>query len=390
MIQAFDARVIVCCGPGGVGKTTTAAALGLALAASGRRVAVVTIDPARRLAQALGLDSLGNNPTPVPLASDATAGGGLWALMLDTRATFDGLVTRYAPSPEQAERILANTFYRNIAGTLSGTQEYMAMEKLYELVHAPVDDTGTAIPLFDCVIVDTPPTRNAIEFITAPERLTRFLDNRVFRALTAPARTGLRVVGVATQAVLRSLGRVVGGEVIADAIAFFQAFEGMEAGFRERAQDVLRLLRDDGSTWVIVTSPRAESAAEATLFAQQLADQGISVRAIVANRMQPSFDPLPPLDSQDESLRPAIVRAQMINSTAGAHVHVIEPLLEFVRSTTLGEVAYLSVPLQPVDVHDMTGLADIGAALLADARMPEPVVTSASSRTRARRSGTAR
>lgn len=260
------------------------------------------------------------------------------------------------------------------------------MEKLYELVHGPVDSTGTVIEAFDCVIVDTPPTRNALEFITAPERLTRFLDNRVFRALTAPARTGLRVVGVATQAVLRSLGKVVGGEVIADAIAFFQAFEGMEAGFRERAQAVLRLLRDESSAWVIVTSARAESVGEATAFAQQLADEGIVVRAVVANRMQPTFDPLPSLDpSQDDRLHDAIIRAQMINAVATADAHAIEPLLQLVRANANREVTYLHIPLQSVDVHDIAGLRVIGTALVGDRRttVNEPA-------RRARRRGPAR
>ncbi|MDP8937612.1 MAG: AAA family ATPase, partial [Actinomycetota bacterium] len=158
--------VLICCGPGGVGKTTTAGVLALEAARQGRRSVVVTIDPARRLADALGLESL----TDVPHRIDGDWPGELWALMLDPKSTFDTLVTKYAPRPEQAEAILANRFYRNIAGALSGTQEYMAMEKLFEL-----DDEGR----FDLIVVDTPPTRNALDFIDAPGRLTRFLDNRI-------------------------------------------------------------------------------------------------------------------------------------------------------------------------------------------------------------------
>ncbi|HEX8769351.1 MAG TPA: ArsA-related P-loop ATPase, partial [Acidimicrobiales bacterium] len=167
-----DRSVVVCCGPGGVGKTTTAAVVALEGAMRGRRSVVVTIDPARRLADALGLGSLSDEPRLID--SKGRWGGELWALMLDTKSTFDTLVTKYAARPEQAESILSNRFYRNISSALSGTQEYMAMEKLFEL-----HDQNR----FDLIVVDTPPTRNALDFIDAPRRLTRFLDNRVFRLL---------------------------------------------------------------------------------------------------------------------------------------------------------------------------------------------------------------
>src|SRR3954451_17712814 len=197
-------RVIVCCGSGGVGKTTTAAVLALEGARQGRRAVVVTIDPAKRLADALGLESLADTPTRI----EGDWPGELWALMLDTKSTFDSLVFKYAPSKSQAEAILRNRFYRNISTALSGTQEYMAMEKLYEL-H---EEGG-----FELVVVDTPPTRNALDFIDAPRRLTRFLDNRLFRLLMMPTRAYLRAVSVATQAFLRTISKVVGTDVVKDA-----------------------------------------------------------------------------------------------------------------------------------------------------------------------------
>ena len=216
------ADVVVCCGSGGVGKTTVSAALGMQAARLGRRAVVVTIDPAKRLADALGVPG-GLTNDPVQLTIDAS--GELWALMLDTATTFDGLVRANAENPEQAERILANRFYRNVAGSLSGTQEYMAAERLHAL-HAD--------PRFDLVIVDTPPTRNALDFLDAPSTLARFIDHPLFKLLMVPTRRGLKVLNLAAQPVLKTIGRVVGGDVLADAVAFFQAFSGMETGFRDR------------------------------------------------------------------------------------------------------------------------------------------------------------
>ena len=291
-----QARIVLCCGSGGVGKTTTAAVLAIHAARAGRRAVVVTIDPARRLADALGLgsDGLSNEPRQVEIPMSGPAGrqggpqprrksaatGELWAMMLDTSSTFDAVVARYSSSPEQAASITANSFYRNISGALSGTQEYMAAEKLYELHH---DER------FDLVVVDTPPTRNALDFLDAPERLTRFLDHRVYRALTAPTRIGLKVIGAATQLFLKPIARVVGAEVITDVIGFFQAFDGMDAGFRARAATVVGLLRDPATQYVLVASPRRDAVAEAAFFAGKLADNGLAVSAIVVNRLHPLF-----------------------------------------------------------------------------------------------------
>ncbi len=268
--------VIVCCGSGGVGKTTVSATFAVAAARAGRRSCVVTVDPARRLADSLGVQSLANTPTEV----EGDWPGRLHAVMLDTKGTFDDLVHRYARTTDQAESIQANRLYQNLAGALSGTQEYMAMEKLYELV-----ESGE----FDVVVVDTPPTRNALDLLDAPRRLTRFLENRLFRALLVPTRMSLKAIGVATQALLRTISKVAGAEIVEDAVGFFQAFEGMEEGFRTRAGAVRELLADPATAYVLVTSARPDAVAEASFFAEKLAERDVVPAALVVNRIHPHF-----------------------------------------------------------------------------------------------------
>ena len=275
-----DSHVVVVAGSGGVGKTTLSAALAVRAAVEGRRVAVVTIDPAKRLADALGLagdSAVGNDPVRIPLDD---ARGELWALMLDTRSTFDALVDRYSPNAEQAQRIRSNLFYKNISGALSGTQEYMAAEKLYELNG---DDR------FDLVIVDTPPTRQALDFLSAPARLRRFIDHPLYRIVIAPSSIGLRAVSAVSQPVLRTIAKVVGAQALDDALAFFKAFQGLDAGFRQRAHDVDRVLREPSTAYVVVTSGQAEPVAEATYFIGELASANVVVSLIVANRLMPHF-----------------------------------------------------------------------------------------------------
>jgi anion-transporting ArsA/GET3 family ATPase len=341
-----DQEVLVCCGPGGVGKTTVAAALAVEGAKRGRRTVVVTIDPAKRLADALGLGAL----TDTPRRIDGDWPGELWALMLDPRSTFDGLVTRYAPDADQAEIILANRFYRNIAGALSGTQEYMAMEKLFELHN---DER------FDLVVVDTPPTRNALDFVDAPRRLTRLLDNRLFRLLMIPARTGMRAVNFATQAFLRTIGKVVGSEVVTDAVTFFQAFEGMEDGFRQRAQGVQALLADRCTAFLLVTSPRRDAARETEFFAEKLGEAGIDVDALIVNRMHPRFPPVAPASAGEAELS-SLYRnlADLTRLSDGEEAHVAA------LSRRVGAPA-VCVPELETDVHDLPGLARVAAAVFA-------------------------
>ena len=340
--------IIVCCGSGGVGKTTTAAAVALEGARRGLRACVVTIDPAKRLADALGLRSLSNDPAPV--AGDWP--GELWALMLDTRTTFDGLVQHYAATPEQAESILANRLYRNIAGALSGTQEYMAMEKLYELDHAG---------RFDLVVVDTPPTRNALDFLDAPGRLTRFLDNRIFRLLMMPTRAYLRAVSFASQAFLRTISKVVGAEVVKDAVDFFKAFEGMEEGFRNRASEVRALLQSEATAFVLVTSPRRGAVEEAEYFADRLREAGIAVDALVVNRLHPRFGDGPvPEGPVPEGLRGLSRNLADFRAVAEREEDHFQALAARVAPAPVARVPFLAG-----DVHDVDGLAVVAGYLFA-------------------------
>ena len=271
-----EQSIIICCGSGGAGKTTTSAAVALAGALAGRKACVVTIDPARRLADALGLAELSNEPRRV----EGPWPGEMSAVMLDAKRTFDDLVERYSADGEQAQRILSNRLYRNLTSALAGTQEYMAAEKLYEL-HASGD--------FDLVVVDTPPTRNALDFLDAPGRLTRFLENRVFRLLLMPTRASLKALTMATQALLRTISKVAGSEIVEDAVAFFRAFDGMEEGFRDRARRVEELLAHPGTAFVLVAAPRRDSVDEAGYFADRLAEAHQPVSALVVNRLHPDF-----------------------------------------------------------------------------------------------------
>ena len=281
-------EVIVCAGAGGVGKTTTAAAIALQAAVEGKKAAVLTIDPAKRLASSLGLKELSNEPTKVNPRKFTAAGlkpkGELHAMMLDTKSTFDSVVMRYAPSREQAERIIANRFYRNISGTLSGTQEYMAMEKLYEL-HA---EGG-----YDVIVIDTPPTRNALDFLDAPKRMTDFFESRVLRWFLLPYMKGagglMKVANVAAVTFLRVVKKIVGTEVLEDTAEFFGNLEGMYEGFKQRARDVASLLQSDVTSFIVVTSPAIESVAEATFFATRLNESGLPFGALVVNRVHPHF-----------------------------------------------------------------------------------------------------
>jgi anion-transporting ArsA/GET3 family ATPase len=348
--------VVVCTGSGGVGKTTTAAVLAMEAAHRGRRACVVTIDPARRLADAMGLAGLTDTPALV-------AGpwpGELWAMMLDTKSTFDALVQENADGPEQAASILDNRFYRNISASLSGTQEYMAMEKLYELHREE---------RFDLVVVDTPPTRNALDFLDAPRRLTRFLDHRLYRVLVAPTRGLVRAVNVAAQTFLRTVSRVVGTEVVHDAIAFFAAFEGMEAGFRERAAAVTALLAADETAFVLVTAPRRDVVAEATYFADKLAEADISVRALIVNRVHPHFGGGPTSIAApraaalaDTPLGPFAANLTDFAELAATEDHHLEGLTGRVAPAPVVKVPFLAT-----DVHDLSGLDRIAAHLFPDA-----------------------
>lgn len=286
-----DREVVVCVGAGGVGKTTTAAALGAAAAEQGRRVVVVTIDPARRLADALGLGAggrgrgsgLADDPT---LVSDA-GGGELWGVMLDPGRTFDALIREQAGSEEQVRRILENPIYQNLTTSLSGTHEYLAAAKLHELHRDP---------RFDLVVVDTPPARHALDVLDGPGRIVRFLDHRLYRSVLGPGQGVLRAVNTAGRSVLRLLGRLVGAELVDDVIAFFAAFEGIDDAFRQQATDVQRLLLGPTTAFVLVTSPRREALVESAWLLAELGGRGVRPAAIVVNRTTPDLGPPPPAE----------------------------------------------------------------------------------------------
>jgi anion-transporting ArsA/GET3 family ATPase len=349
--------VIICCGSGGVGKTTVAAAIGLDAARRGRRAVVVTIDPARRLADALGLGgALSGTPQQIDLPD---AEGELWAMMLDTPAMFERVVRANAGDVGQAERIVENRFYRNIATALSGTQEYMASEALYELHHDP---------RFDLVVVDTPPSRHALDFLEAPGVLARFLDHPVFRLLMLPTRRGLKVLSFASQPILHAIGRVVGSDVLADAAAFFQAFAGMEAGFRQRAQAVTELLHAETTHFVLVASPRADTVTEAAWFADQLGQHGFTVAAVVANRVHPRFGTGSARDAAERAERSAVA-GHADTAALWANLAELRAIADAERSALaplLGRVDIdrkIEIPLLPSDVHDLVTLDHIAAHL---------------------------
>jgi anion-transporting ArsA/GET3 family ATPase len=367
-----EGHIVVCCGTGGVGKTTTAAVLALAAARRGRDAVVVTIDPAKRLADTMGLAELGDQAHEVPRTrwddGCAAAGGRLSALMLDTRATFDGLVRRYAEDEDQAARILRNRFYRNIAGALSGTQEYMAMEMLHEL-H---EDGG-----YDLIVVDTPPTRHALDFLDAPQRLLRLLDNRIFRLLMMPTRAYMRVASAAVQRFLRTTGKVIGGEVLDDIVAFFRAFEGMEPGFRGRAARVAELLEAPTTGFVLITTPRRDAVDEAEYFAERLREAKLSVAALIVNRVHPDFG----VEGPVTGLR---ARAEALDRAGGeATARLAERYANLAEYAGLGQrerrqlgevgarigattVAY--VPSLTHDVIDFDALTAVGEHLLHGSR----------------------
>jgi anion-transporting ArsA/GET3 family ATPase len=335
-----ERSVIVCCGSGGVGKTTVSAIFALEAARAGRRACVVTVDPARRLADSLGVQSLPNTPTEV----DGDWPGHLHALMLDTKGTFDDLIHTYSRTPEQAEGILANRLYQNLVGALSGTQEYMAMEKLNELV-----ESGA----FDVVVVDTPPTRNALDLLDAPRRLTRFLENRLFRALLLPTRMSLRAVGVATKALLRTISKVAGAEIVQDAVAFFQAFDGMEEGFRTRAGAVRELLADPSTAYVLITSARPDAVAEASFFAEKLTERDIAPAALIVNRIHPYFGGAEPVAPAESAGPLAALEANLtaLNDVARREENSYSALAAQVAPAAIGRI-----PLFGHDVHDLDGL----------------------------------
>ena len=270
-------RIIVCCGSGGVGKTTTAAAIGLRAAERGRQVCVLTVDPARRLAQSMGLSSLDNTPRLID-GIDEEGGGSLHAMMLDMKRTFDEIVEAHA-DPARAAQILANPFYQSLSSSFAGTQEYMAMEKLGQLRRS--DE-------WDLIVVDTPPSRSALDFLDAPERLGRFLDGRLIKVLTAPVKAGRpfgRVLNAGLSVMTGAVTKLLGGQVLRDAQTFITAFDTMFGGFRERADATYRLLQAPGTSFLVIATPEPDGLREASYFVERLAEERMPLAGLILNRV---------------------------------------------------------------------------------------------------------
>ncbi len=356
-------RVIVCCGSGGVGKTTTSAALAIRAAERGRRTVVLTIDPAKRLAQALGLELLGNEPAPVQEAA-----GDLHAMMLDMRRTFDQMVETHA-EPGRAESILANPFYQTISSSFSGTQEYMAMEKLGQLAA-----TGE----WDLVVVDTPPSRSALDFLDAPQRMSTFLDGRMIRLLTSPARAGgkglRKIVGAGFSLFAKAVSTILGGQLLADASAFVQAFDTMFGGFRERASATYELLRSSGTAFVVVASPEPDALREAAYFVDRLSAEDMPLAGLVLNRTHPVLADL----SANRSRHAADELRGAPLATAVLRLHADRVDLAGREESVLARFtgAHPTVPVVRVpvvaDMTDLDGLREIGARLADGGPHPQP------------------
>lgn len=354
--------VCVCAGPGGVGKTTTAAALALGLAQRGQRVAVVTIDPARRLASALGIEELGNEPRRIDPALLAAHGieckGELWATMLDAKGTFDALIARLAPNERAREEALSNRIYREISSAVAGTQEFTAVVKLHEL-HSEGD--------FDVIVLDTPPSRNALDFLDAPLRMTRFLEGRALKMFLAPGNLAARLVGRGSGLVLSVFSRFTGVDLIGELSGFFGSLSGMIDGFRERAHAVDRLLRDPATAFLLITSPEREPAQETAFFASQLDAAGMARVALIVNRVHRdglrghSVAEVQALLAQELGERLA---ARVAGNLADFDVLVRrdrEGIAELSRS--LGDPDPILVPHLDGDVQDLAGLDRIAAIL---------------------------
>jgi anion-transporting ArsA/GET3 family ATPase len=356
-----DIRVVVCCGSGGVGKTTTAAALALRAAEEhGRRTVVLTIDPARRLAQSLGLSDLDNTPRKVT-GIKAAAPGELHAMMLDMKRTFDEVVAAHTDQ-RRAEEIYVNPFYQAMSSTFAGTQEYMAMEKLSQL---------RARDEWDLIVVDTPPSRSALDFLDAPARLGRFLDGRMLRLLLAPARAGGRSVFSLVTASFglfsKLMDKILGAQLITDLSGFVGALDSMFGGFRERAEQTFRVLQAPETAFLIVAAPEPDAIREADYFAGRLESERMPLAGLILNRVHEVAAELGADEAADagEAIRaenPTAADVLMIHAALAARS---ERERSVARRFT---AAHASVPIaaiaaQPVDVHDIDGLRAIGEAL---------------------------
>jgi len=349
-------RVLVCCGAGGVGKTTTAAAMALRAAEYGRSVVVLTIDPAKRLAQALGIKELGNTPQQVPLGPEVA--GELHAMMLDMRRTFDEMVLEYS-DPARAQSILDNKFYQTVATSLAGTQEYMAMEKLGQLL---------AQDRWDLVVVDTPPSRNALDFLDAPKRLGSFMDSRMWKLFLGPGRGFGKLVTGAMGLAMKAVSTIVGSQMLSDAANFVQSLDSTFGGFREKADRTYELLKRRGTQFVVVSAAEPDALREATFFVDRLSEEGMPLAGLVLNRTHPMLCPLAveraidgavELEEAEDAGRYALAAAALrIHADRGQTAkREVRLLSRFTGANP--HVRVVGVPSLPFDVSDMNALQAI-------------------------------
>ena len=355
-------RVCVCGGSGGVGKTTTSAAIALGMAAEGAKVAVVTIDPAKRLANALGLQELENEPRRVEpeRLEGIEVKGELWAMMLDSKRTFDELIERIAPDPGRAAEIKSNRVYRELSTAVSGSQEFTAVAKLYEL-----DRDGD----FDLLVLDTPPSRNALDFLDAPGRLTSFLDGHALKAFVRPTGFGMRVLGRGAAPFLGALGKVTGIDLISDLTTFFGLLGGMTDDFSERAAEVEKMLRAETTAFVLVTSAQTAAIDEAVWFRRTLGESGLPFAGVIINRVhhdvQGDADPADLRAALADGL-PADLVDRVAQTFADYHVLARRDQAGVQRlGAELGDQPLLLVPHLDDDVHDIDGLLRVHRFLFA-------------------------
>jgi anion-transporting ArsA/GET3 family ATPase len=358
-------RVCICAGSGGVGKTTTSAAIAAGMAARGKKTAVLTIDPAKRLADSLGLPELGNEERRVDPKLFAEAGvepgGELWAMMLDAKATFDELVRRHAPDEETRDRILANRIYQQLSAALAGSQEYMAMEKLFEIY---------AEDRYDLLVLDTPPSRNALDFLDAPRRLMQFIEGRALQVFMRPTGIGMKVFGRGTSMMFSVLRRITGVEVLEDLSEFFQAFSGMVGGFRERAKRVNELLANPESCFLVVCGPQGEPVTEAVYFHRKLVEAKLPFGGVIVNKVhyeselsddgpQVEDELIAALDDEDLARR-ALENYEDYRALAARDQRNVKRLTAEMRTRSVIQVPYLDE-----DVHDLKGLMRLNEYLFA-------------------------
>jgi anion-transporting ArsA/GET3 family ATPase len=351
LLQRKD--VCICAGSGGVGKTTVSAAVALGMAARGKKVAVLTIDPARRLANSLGLRELGNEERRV----DVEVEGELWAMMLDAKRTFDELVEWHAPDEQTRDAVLGNRIYQELSNSVAGSQEYMAMEKLHEL-----HQEGR----YDLLVLDTPPTRNALDFLDAPKRLSTFIDSRALQLFTVPGRVGLRVLGRGTGLVFSVMRRATGVDLLEDLSEFFRSFGDMAQGFRERAERVNALLADSRTGFLLVTSPQRDSVEEAAFFHHRLLDAGLPFSGVVVNRMHQLLEHNGRVAEEMEALVGERLAHKVVRNLDDYRRlgERDRQNLELLRKK-LGRKPMITVPHLDDDVHDVEGLARMNEYLFA-------------------------